>query len=88
MPKSSIAVQVVNYLLRGWIKNLESQGFVALPLLDDETGLHDVAKDLEFVRDGAKRSVRVLFHGSKSAIWSRLSYFFSNQLENLALKFR
>lgn len=81
-------MQVVNYLLRGWIKNLESQGFVALPLLDDESGQYDVAKDLEFVRDGAKRSVRVLFHGSKSAIWSRLSYFFSNQLENLTMKFR
>lgn len=80
--------EVVNYLLRGWIKNLESQGFVALPLLDDESGRYDVAKDLEFVRDGAKRSVRVLFHGSESAIWSRLSYFFSNQLEKLTIKFR
>ncbi|GJQ94900.1 pheophytinase, chloroplastic [Tanacetum coccineum] len=80
--------EVVNYLLRGWIKNLESKGFVALPLLDDESGRYDVAKDLEFVRDGAKRSVRVLFHGSESAIWSRLSYFFSNQLENLTIKFR
>ena len=34
---------------RGWIKNLESQSFVALPLLDDESGWYDVAKDLEFV---------------------------------------
>ena len=55
MPKSSIAVQVVNYLLRGWIKNLESQGFVALPLLDDESGRCDVAKDLEFVLGKSKK---------------------------------
>ena len=55
MPKSSIAVQVVNYLLRGWIKNLESQGFVALPLHDDESGRCDVAKDLEFVLGKSKK---------------------------------
>ena len=55
MPKSSIAVQVVNYLLQGWIKNLESQGFVALPLLDDESGRCDVAKDLEFVLGKSKK---------------------------------
>ncbi|PWA82525.1 protein SCO1, mitochondrial [Artemisia annua] len=32
-----------------WIKNLESQGFIALLLLDDESGRCDVAKDMEFV---------------------------------------
>lgn len=51
----SIYMQVVNYLLRGWIKNLESQGSVALPLLDDlETIQRTTAKDLEFVRGGEK----------------------------------
>lgn len=80
--------EVVNYLLRGWIKNLESQGFVALPLLDDGSGRFDVSKDLEYVRDGTKRSVRVRFYGSESSIWTRLTYFFNTQLQDLTIKFR
>ncbi|KAI3686226.1 hypothetical protein L1987_79900 [Smallanthus sonchifolius] len=79
--------EVVNYLLRGWIKNLESQGFVALPLVDDESGRFDVAKDVEYVRDGKKRSVRVQFYGSESSIWSRLTSFFNNQLQDVNFKF-
>lgn len=81
-------MQVVNYLLRGWIKNLESQGFVALPLLDDESGRYDVAKDLEYIRDGKKKSVRVWFYGSESSIWIKLSSFFNTQLQDFTIKFR
>nr|XP_043609900.1 pheophytinase, chloroplastic isoform X2 [Erigeron canadensis] len=80
--------EVVNYLLRGWIKNLESQGFVALPLLDDESGRFDVAKDLEYMRDGTKKSVRVQFYGSESSIWSRFTSFFNTHLQDLTIKFR
>ncbi|KAJ0751321.1 putative pheophytinase [Helianthus annuus] len=80
-------MQVVNYLLRGWIKNLESQGFVALPLVDDESGRFDVAKDLEYVRDGKKRSVRVQFYGSETSIWSRLTSYFNTQFQNVNIKF-
>lgn len=80
--------EVVNYLLRGWIKNLESQGFEALPLLDDESGQLDVAKDLEFVRDGTKRFVRVRFYGSKSSIWNELTSFLNTQLQDVSMKFR
>ncbi|MFS7940680.1 putative alpha/beta hydrolase-1 [Helianthus anomalus] len=79
--------EVVNYLLRGWIKNLESQGFVALPLVDDESGRFDVAKDLEYVRDGKKRSVRVQFYGSETSIWSRLTSYFNTQFQNVNIKF-
>lgn len=80
--------EVVNYLLRGWIKNLESQGFVALPLLDDESGRYDVAKDLEYVRDGTKRSVRVFFYGSEFSVWSKLTSFVNAQLQDLAFMLR
>ncbi|XP_071720039.1 pheophytinase, chloroplastic [Rutidosis leptorrhynchoides] len=79
--------EVVNFLLRGWIKNIESQGFVALPLLDDESGRFDVARDLEYVRDGTKRSVRVQFYGSESSVWTRMTSFLNNQLKDLTIKY-
>ncbi|KAL8243403.1 hypothetical protein R6Q59_009661 [Mikania micrantha] len=78
--------EVVNYLLRGWIKNLESRGFVALPLVDDESGRFDVAKNLEYVRDGKKRSVRVQFYGSESSIWSKLASLFNNPLQDVKIE--
>ncbi|XP_073041656.1 pheophytinase, chloroplastic-like [Primulina eburnea] len=58
--------EVVNYLLRGWIKNVESKGSAVLPLLDDleSAGYSNVSKDLEFSRDGSKKSVRVKFRGN------------------------
>lgn len=68
--------QVVNYLLRGWIKNLETQGSVSLPLLDDrENALCNIDRDLEFVRDGSRKSVRVRFFGSKFSLWNRIISF-------------
>ncbi|KAG7945786.1 hypothetical protein I3843_14G006500 [Carya illinoinensis] len=68
--------EVVNYLLRGWIKNLETQGSVSLPLLDDrENALCNIDRDLEFVRDGSRKSVRVRFVGSKFSLWNRIISF-------------
>lgn len=65
---------VVNYLLRGWIKNLETQGSVSLPLLDDgENVLYNIARDLEFVRNGSRKPVRVRFFGSLIHCGSQLS---------------
>ncbi|GKV12671.1 hypothetical protein SLEP1_g23794 [Rubroshorea leprosula] len=65
--------EVVNYLLRGWIKSLESQGSVSLPLLDDADGIEDdIAKDLEFIREGSKITVRVRFLGSSFSFWNRI----------------
>ncbi|KAI3425599.1 AB hydrolase-1 domain-containing protein [Psidium guajava] len=79
--------EVVNYLLRGWIKNLESRGSVALPLLDDsETIQHSIAKDLEFAREGAKRSVEVRFIGSTSLLWNRISSFVGSHVGKLKVK--
>ncbi|KAK6163008.1 hypothetical protein DH2020_002849 [Rehmannia glutinosa] len=66
--------EVVNFLLRGWIKNLESDGSVVLPLLDDPKNAdYGVTKDLEFSRQGSIKSVRVHFHGSKFSVWNWLS---------------
>lgn len=80
-------IQVVNYLLRGWIKNLESDGSNTLPLLDDpESVRYDIAKDLEFVRDGSARSVSVRFFGSKFSLWNQISSYFKSRLGNVQLK--
>lgn len=61
---------MVNYLLRGWIENLESDGSVMLPLLDgsESSDDYDVIKDLEFMSEGSKKSVRVEFRGSKLSV--------------------
>lgn len=79
--------EVVNYLLRGWIKNLESQGFVALPMLDnDESAQYDVARDLEFVRGGSKKSVRVWFYGSEFSLWNQIVSFVNSRVADLRTK--
>ncbi|KAK4476631.1 hypothetical protein RD792_015791 [Penstemon davidsonii] len=66
--------EVVNFLLRGWIKNVESDGSIVLPLLDElENADYEVSKDLEFTRGGSKKSVRVRFHGSRITVWNWLS---------------
>lgn len=65
----------MNFLLRGWIQNLESDGSVMLHLLDDCQGSanYDVTKDLEFTREGSKRSATVQFHVLKFSIWNWLN---------------
>lgn len=76
--------EVVNYLLRGWIKNLESKGSVSLPLLDDPENTHyGVARDLEFGREGSKKTVTVRFLGSRFSLLNRLSSFFQSRFGNL-----
>ncbi|XP_057797973.1 pheophytinase, chloroplastic [Salvia miltiorrhiza] len=65
--------EVVNFLLRGWIQNLESGGSVVLPLLEGEGSEHFVRKDLEFTRKGSERMVRVQFYGSKFSVWNWLN---------------
>uniref|UniRef100_A0A5B6ZCB2 AB hydrolase-1 domain-containing protein n=1 Tax=Davidia involucrata TaxID=16924 RepID=A0A5B6ZCB2_DAVIN len=79
--------EVVNYLLRGWIRNLQSQGSAALPLLDDTDCIqYDIARELEFVREGSKRSVRVRFFGSRLSLWNQISYFIKSHFEDLRIK--
>ncbi|CAK9310234.1 unnamed protein product [Citrullus colocynthis] len=70
--------EVVNFLLRGWIKNLETEGLVALPLVGeaDSIGEDNVVKDLEFVREGSKKSVSVRLYGSPSSVLDRITSLF------------
>lgn len=65
-------VQVVNFLLRGWIKNLESDGRISLPLLEDAESTQSVERELEFVREGVQKSVKVRFYGSGSSLWDQM----------------
>lgn len=79
--------QVVNYLLRGWIKNLEHKGSVSLPLLDDpESMQYIIDRDLEFVREGSKKSVKVRYHGSLLSLWGKVSSFINSRLASPKLK--
>nr|AKA88529.1 pheophytinase [Litchi chinensis] len=79
--------EVVNYLLRGWIKNLESQGSVALPLLDDTQSNQDsIARELEFVREGSKKSVSVRFYGSKFSLWNKIGTYVKSRFGKLEVK--
>jgi pimeloyl-ACP methyl ester carboxylesterase len=78
--------EVVNYLLRGWMKNLESNGSVALPLLDDvESVRYSIAKEVEFGRLGSKKSVRVQFFGSEFSLWKQIISFLSSSIRKLKM---
>ncbi|XP_031374295.1 pheophytinase, chloroplastic isoform X2 [Punica granatum] len=79
--------EVVNYLLRGWIKSLEAEGSISLPLLDDvEAPQNSIIRDLEFVREGAKKSLKVRVVESKSELWNRISSFIESRLGKVKLK--
>ncbi|KAJ4978077.1 hypothetical protein NE237_008857 [Protea cynaroides] len=78
--------EVVNYLLRGWISNLESQGSVGLPLLDDPASIHyGVLSELEFVREGSRKSVVVRFFGSRFSVWNWISSFLKSRIAELGI---
>ncbi|CAN0917241.1 Pheophytinase, chloroplastic [Linum grandiflorum] len=68
--------EVVNYLLRGWIKNLESNGSFALPLLDDGQSVQSsVTKSLEFGREqGSQKIVAVRLVGSGLTFWEQMRF--------------
>ncbi|MBA0584134.1 hypothetical protein Gorai_014961 [Gossypium raimondii] len=81
--------EVVNYLLRGWIKNRESEGAVGLPLLDDmemESIQNNITRDLEFVREGSKKSVMVRFLGSKFSLWNLIKSSLKSRFGKLETK--
>ncbi|KAG2244220.1 hypothetical protein Bca52824_093930 [Brassica carinata] len=65
--------EVVNYLMRGWIKHLESGGFDALPLLEDgeeDWEQSSIGREIEFPRgEGRKKSVKLWLYGSKYTFW-------------------
>ncbi|GAV80138.1 Abhydrolase_6 domain-containing protein [Cephalotus follicularis] len=79
--------EAVNYLLRGWIKHLESQNAVALPLLDDSESIqYSIARDLEFLREESKKSVEVRFFGSRFSLWNWISLYIKSRFEKLQIK--
>ncbi|MQL85651.1 hypothetical protein Taro_018188 [Colocasia esculenta] len=81
-PHDEVA-EVVNYLLRGWIKNVESQGSVALPFLEDpdcDQHQHGLSRELEFIKEGSRKSVRVRFVGSKFSMWRLLTSILKSRL--------
>ncbi|KAK4748945.1 hypothetical protein SAY87_015531 [Trapa incisa] len=80
--------EVVNYLLRGWIKSLETEGLIPLPLLDgSQVPQHGVVRrDMEFVREGVKKSVNVRFVEWKFMLWKRIGSFFESRFEKAKLK--
>jgi hypothetical protein len=73
--------QVINYLLRGWLKNLESEGSVDLPFLEERSyAERGVSRELEFVREGSRKSVSVRLYGTKISLWSQLSSFLNTRV--------
>jgi len=62
--------EVVNFLLRGWIRSLESEGSIALPLLDDPNLVQpDHWREMEFMKMGSQRSVQARVVTSESSFW-------------------
>lgn len=60
--------EVVNFLLRGWIRNLETKGSVALPLLDSpESAAFDCSREVKFIRGELEKTVDVKFYGSTAS---------------------
>lgn len=83
--------EVINFLLRGWIKNVESQGCFSLPLLEDsDSTKFTVVKQLEFIREDSKKSVMVRYLGNSLTLtlWDRIRSYINSQakLRDVALK--
>ncbi|KAK9683040.1 hypothetical protein RND81_10G114100 [Saponaria officinalis] len=77
--------EVVNYLLRGWIGSLESEGNVTFPLLDDaQTVQYDLSKDVEYIKEESKKMVRVRYFGPKFTLWNLIWSQIRTGLRNLS----
>ncbi|XP_020114200.1 pheophytinase, chloroplastic [Ananas comosus] len=75
--------EVVNFLLRGWIKNLESQGSVPLPFLEEPEYIQSsMSREVEYVKEGSRKSVQVRFLGSKSSFWNQMGSFLRSSISN------
>ncbi|CAM8969768.1 unnamed protein product [Rhodiola kirilowii] len=78
--------EIINYLLRGWIKNLESEGMTGLPLLDENlSSQQPVDKKVEFIRDGSKKLVTVRYIETNFLPFRWLTSFIRS-LENFRMK--
>ncbi|XP_027353921.1 pheophytinase, chloroplastic isoform X1 [Abrus precatorius] len=72
--------EVINFLLRGWIRNVESQGSISLPLLDDFDSMNQAnAKEVEFMREGSRKSVVVRFFGSRFSLWDSIRSYINTR---------
>lgn len=79
--------EVVNFLLRGWIGNLESEGFMALPLLDEPDLVQpDHWREMEFMKMGLRRSVQARVVASESSFWYHLLSVFQTLFKNFGAK--
>lgn len=68
--------EVINYLLRGWLRSLESEGLIDMPFLEEPSyAEHGVSRELEFIREGSRKSVSVRLYGFKISLLSQLSSF-------------
>uniref|UniRef100_A0A0C9S9C3 TSA: Wollemia nobilis Ref_Wollemi_Transcript_1363_2663 transcribed RNA sequence n=1 Tax=Wollemia nobilis TaxID=56998 RepID=A0A0C9S9C3_9CONI len=73
--------EVVNFLLRGWIKSIESEGSMALPLHEDPNLLQsEFWRKIEFERRGSKKSVRTCVVTMKRSFWHNLLSIFRSFL--------
>lgn len=78
--------EVINFLLRGWIENLESDGSIALPFIEEpEYEELGVSRELEYEREGMRKSVQVQLFGSKFSLWNQMSSFVKSHLANLRI---
>ncbi|XP_047338017.1 pheophytinase, chloroplastic-like [Impatiens glandulifera] len=77
--------EVVNYLLRGWIKSVESRFCVKFPLLEEaQNDEYGVAREMEFVREGSRKSVRVQFVGGNDiSLWRRISSYIYSKFSHV-----
>lgn len=70
---------MINFLVRGWMRNVESEGSISLPLLDDLVSVKEGnVWELEFVREGSRKSAMVRFFGSRISLLDRIRSYINN----------
>lgn len=79
--------EVVNFLLRGWIRSVESEGSIPLPLLDDPNLVQpDQWREMEFMKMGRRRSVQARVVESASSFWYHLLSVIQSLFKNFGAK--
>lgn len=80
--------EVVNFLLRGWVKALESQGLTPLPLLEElDYPEYSLSRDVEFLKEGYRKSVRVNLMGSSGvSVWNQIRWLLRSRNRNPRLR--
>eukprot|EP01018_Ginkgo_biloba_P029226 Gb_35057 [translate_table: standard] len=79
--------EVVNFLLRGWIRSLESEGSVAYPLHDNPDLLQsNFWREMEFVKKGSRKSVGARVVANESSFWHHLLSVSGSLFSKLGIK--